>query len=85
MRGNSTAGNPEVEPLIVGGSVATCICTAVCGRSPDCITAGSFRIFVATREARVFGGFGGGLSMLHSESSLKIPPCSFVDFLVLEG
>jgi hypothetical protein len=40
--------------------------------------------FVATREARVFGGYGGGLTMLRSESSLKIPPCSFVDFLVLE-
>jgi hypothetical protein len=39
--------------------------------------------FDAIREARVSGGgYGGGLSMLRSESSLKIPPCSFVDFLV---
>ena len=45
-RGNSTAGNPEAEPPIVRGRVAACMCTctAKCGHSLDCITAGSFRI-----------------------------------------
>jgi hypothetical protein len=58
-------------------------------QSADCITAGSFSYRILSRRGRrerVFGGcYGGGLSMLLSESSLKIPPCSFVDFLVLEG
>ena len=81
-RGNSTAGNPEAELLIVRGRVATCMFYGDVRAQSGLYHGGFVSYFDAIREARVFGGYGGGLSMLRSESSLKIPPCSFVDFLV---
>jgi hypothetical protein len=80
MRGNSTAGNPEVDPLIVRGSVAMCMYVYGRVRAQSGLVSRRVlsHILLPCGKARVFGCYGGGLSMLRSEKLIKDTPCSFV-------